>query len=148
MRITKRQQAIKLLAEGTLSHQAIAQKLGIQPEALSRWMEEPRFLNEFRKHLSLAQCRELETIHRLVQRTYEEFLQRLSDDAIKEVSTLHLMQVMEKLHRRLKQIQDQLDRLASREESVEPAEGLLSEEEYRELAAQVLATLAKRSARS
>ena len=141
----KRKRAIELLAEGSLSRKAIAKEIGVHPSTLSKWFKDPDFLAAFHDEFSIAQCRDLRTIHRLVQGAYREFLRRLSKEEIGEVSTLHLVQLMDRLHRQFNAILEQLKSLGATQDSPGEANDLLSEEEYRELAEEVLKKIRERT---
>jgi len=141
----KKKKAIELLAEGKLAKQAIAKQVGIHPSTLARWMKEPQFLAAFYEEFSITQCQDLQTIHRLVQGAYQEFLKRLSKEEIGEVSTLHLVQLMDRLHRQFKEMLEQLKNLKSSRHAAGENDDLLSEEEYRELAEEVLKKIRARA---
>lgn len=144
----RKKKAIELLAEGKLSRRSIAKRVGVHPSTLSRWLKEPPFLAAFYEEVSLAQCQDLQTIHRLVQGAYREFLKRLSKEEISEVSTQHLVQLMDRLHRQFKEMMEQLKNLRGTQDAAGESEGLLSEEEYRELAEEILKKIRERPAGS
>ncbi len=140
----KKRKAVELLAEGKLNRKAIAEQIGVHPRTLGSWLKDTEFLAAFHEEFQAAQCRDLQTLHLLLQGAYEEFLKRLSREEIGEVSTLHLVQLMDRLHRQLKEIQGRLSKMSKAGGTRPDAPPLLSEEEYHELAQQILERLAQR----
>ena len=142
---TRKKKAIRLLCEGKLSRKEVAESVRVNPKTLEQWLREPGFLGRFYEELSVRQFQDVQLLHRLAQGTYRELLKRLSQDEIGEVSTQHLLQLMERLHRQLKENLQKLENLHATQSAKDADVTLLSEEEYGELAQQVLQKIAERA---
>mgnify|MGYP006298569587 CR=1 FL=1 len=144
----KQKKAVELLAEGKYSLREVAGKVGIHRTTLTRWLKQAEFLSAFKQELTLSQCQDLQKIYQIVQKTYEEFLRRMSGEQLGKMSTLHLVKLMDRLYRQLNDVESKLEKLQSMKTKSAPDESqpaLLSEEGYRDLAREVLKKMADSS---